>query len=332
MNKMKAIFLNNGPRVPEVYAKEQMDRLTAIADIKEEVITLEALLAANGKYADTEAIFTTWGMPVMTEDQIKEHLPNLKYLFYGAGTVQAFARPFLDCGVTVCSAWVANGVPVAEYAHAQILLANKGFFTVCRKGGGPDLRAEKKRYIGNYNVRVGLLGAGVIGRMVIEKLKANKVEVYVFDPFMSEEKAKELGVVKSDLETIFATCDTISNHLANKKEIEKILSRELFALMKPTACFINTGRGAQVDEEGLIDALKAEPLRSAVLDVTWPEPPAEDSPFFSLPNVYWTPHIAGSSGREVERLAQYMIDEYERVLNGEELLYSVSYQMLATMA
>ena len=64
----------------------------------------------------------------MTEDQIAEYFPNLKAVFYGAGSVQGFARPFLKSGVKVFSAWAANAVPVAEYTLSQILLANKGFF------------------------------------------------------------------------------------------------------------------------------------------------------------------------------------------------------------
>ena len=172
----------------------------------------------------------------------------------------------------------------------------------------------------------------MIGKMVIQKLHENEVDILVFDPFLPEEKAAELGVKKTSLEEIFATCQTVSNHLANKEEIRGILTAELFASMPDNACFINTGRGAQVDEAGLIAALIDKPTRSAVLDVTWPEPPAADSPLYTLPNVYLTPHIAGSLGNEVWRMAMYAYEEYLRFCKGEPLQYAVSEQMLATMA
>lgn len=77
-------------------------------------------------------------MPAFTEDEIRENLPSLEGIFYALGSVQRFARPFLKCGVKVFSAWTANAVPVAEYTTAQILLANKGFFTAARRMSAGD--------------------------------------------------------------------------------------------------------------------------------------------------------------------------------------------------
>lgn len=283
---------------------------------------------------EAEFAFSTWGMPVFSEAEIRESMPMLKAVLYGAGTVQGFARSFLACGVQVASAWVANGVPVAQYALAQILLANKGFYQSMSLAKTDRMRAGQfsGTFPGNYRVRVGLLGIGAIGTMVAELLMPFGFEVLAFDPFLSEEKAERLQVRKTSLEEIFGTCQTISNHLANLPATVGILNRTHFERMLPYATFINTGRGAQVVEPELAAALTDVPTRTAVLDVTWPEPMMPDNPLFGLPNVFLTPHIAGSSGLEVVRMGEWMVQELNRLVGGESLRWGVTAKMLETMA
>lgn len=99
------------------------------------------------------------------------------------------------------------------------------------------------------------------------------------------------------------------------------------------AVFINTGRGAQVDMQALIDEMRAHPGRTALLDVTDPEePPREDSELYRLDNVFLTPHIAGSIGYETHRLADFMVEEYEQIAAGKPARHAVTLAMLETMA
>ncbi|MBQ6550618.1 MAG: hydroxyacid dehydrogenase [Lachnospiraceae bacterium] len=284
----------------------------------------------------TEAVFSSWGMPALTEEQIAEKLPNLRYVFYAAGTVQAFARPFLAKGVRVFSAWAANAVPVAEFTLAEILLANKGFFQLDRRyrtEGFRNAAAYADHFEGNYHNKVGLLGAGMVGKKVIENLKPYDIAIDVFDPFLPDETAEALGVRKTSLEDIFENCPIISNHLANNKETVGMLDYRLFSLMSPYAVFINTGRNAQVVVPDLIRAMKEEPGRTALLDVTDPEEPLPAGhPLWSVPNVVITPHRAGSQRKEILRMGAYMMDEYRRVTEGRAPLYEVSMDMLRTMA
>ena len=102
--------------------------------------------------------------------------------------------------------------------------------------------------------------------------------------------------------------------------------------MQQNATFINTGRGAQVVEDDLVRALTERPDLTAVLDVTYPEPAPLDHEFYSLPNCFLTPHIAGSLGNEVHRMAEYMYEEFVRYLGGEQTRYEVTAKMLETMA
>jgi len=321
---MKTIYLCENKRIiKSVYCTE------------EPVYCKADVLQDPHRFAETEYVFSTWGMPKFTEEEIKKLLPRLKAVFYGGGSVQAFARPFLKNGIKVFSAWTANAIPVAEYTVAQIILANKGFYQssrIAKTGNRDAARAFHCKTSGNYDAKIGIIGAGMIGKLVINMLKAYHLEVLVFDPFLPDEKAEELGVLKCSLSTLFKECQVISNHLANNNETQGMLKGVHFTSMPPYSTFINTGRGAQVVEADLINVLKERSDITAVLDVTMPEPPVAGSEFYTLDNCILTPHIAGSAGNEVRRMGAYMKEEYRRFINNEPCKYEVTLQMLKTMA
>lgn len=330
---MKAAFVcEDTPTFERVYAPATVDRLCALAGAEKTVYNREKILAEPEKFADTRYLFSTWGMPRLTEEEIARCLPRLEAVFYGAGSVQDFARPFLNRGIKVFSAWGANGVPVAECTVAEIVLANKGFFYRARAAKKGDRVSGRSGYPGNFDTKVGIIGAGMIGKMVIRMLKSYRLQVLVFDPFLPEETAKELGVEKTGLERLFRECSVVSNHLANNEQTKGMLTGAHFASMRPYATFLNTGRGAQVVEPELIAVLESRPDLTAVLDVTFPEPPVEGSPFYTLENVILTPHIAGSDGNEVHRMSEYMLEEFERFTGGLPTRYEVTVPMLETMA
>ena len=328
---MKSIFLcNKKSSVEKVYA-DSFDKL----NIDRKVYTRADVVADPDAFSEVEYIFSTWGMPEMSEEEIKKCFPNLKCVFYAAGSVQAFARPFLHCGVKVFSAWAANAVPVVEYTLAQIILANKGFFAHSRemkKGNREAGKVMKASYPGNYGEYVGIIGVGMIGSQVAERLKDYKLGVLAFDPFLSDERAAALGIEECSLHELFERCRVVTNHMANNAQTKGMLDYSCFSRMLPYSTFINTGRGAQVVEPDLVRVLEERPDITAILDVTYPEPPAEGHAFYSLPNCFLTPHIAGSLESETHRMAEYIIEEYERFISGEPCLYEVSEKMLETMA
>ena len=141
-----------------------------------------------------------------------------------------------------------------------------------------------------------------------------------------------MGVKKCSLEEIFSTCHIVSNHLANVPATVGILKKEHFESMMQYATFINTGRGAQVCEDDMADVLEAREDLCALLDVTIQEPPVEESKLYTLPNVFLSPHIAGSQGWEVRRMAELVIDEFEHYLNGEPTPYEITPAKLEKMA
>lgn len=333
---MKAVFLCNNKSNPlRIYDENTRKKLNLLTGITDTVYSREEVLENKERFSDTCFIFSTWGMPVFSEEEIRDIFPALQCVFYGAGTVQFFARPFLNSGVKVFSSWAANAVPVAEYTVAQIILANKGFFAASRYQSTGSLKkaAELKEcYPGTFGEAVGIIGAGMIGSLVAEMLKSYRISVKVFDPFLSDEKAEMLGVTKCSLEEIFSTCFVISNHLADNEKTKGMLKKEHFSSMRKYSTFINTGRGAQVIEEDLCEVLAEREDLTAILDVTHPEPPDEGHPFYSLPNCILTPHIAGSYGDEVKRMGEYQLIQLEKCLKGEPAEYEVTLRMLETMA
>jgi phosphoglycerate dehydrogenase-like enzyme len=160
--------------------------------------------------------------------------------------------------------------------------------------------------------------------MVAERLRAFDVRVIAYDPFATPEAAADLSVELCTLEALFERSDVVSCHTPWLPETVGLLNGALFRRMKPGASFINTARGAVVNEAELIEVLGARDDLFAVLDVTYPEPPAVDSPLYTLPNVLLTPHIAGSMDDECRRMGRMMVDELDRWLRGEPLRHRVT--------
>ena len=333
---MKSIFMCEKEYLDSVYPEYIKEQLRQEAGLDETYIISDTSEYEKFKdyLRDVDYVFATWTFPGITEEQMK-YFPSLKCVFYAAGSVKGCAGSIINCGRKIFSAWGANAVPVAEFTVSQIILANKGCFISARAMRKGDYEAAKQisdNYLGNYKSSVGIIGAGMIGTMVIEELVKKNFRVLVYDIFLSDEKIKAMGAEKAELSEIFSECDIVSNHIADNKDTRGMLDYGLFSKMKPNSNFINTGRGAQVVEEDLIRALKEKPFMTALLDVTWPEPPENGSELYGMENVFLTPHIAGSKAREHWRLSQYMLDEFRKYIKGEPCKYEVTQEVLSRMA
>lgn len=323
---MKAAFLAaNENTLRRVFTDRQISQVEEILASRADVI--ECNEAPGG---DEDFLFSTWGFPAI---DVKKY-PNLKCVFYGAGSVQLFARNLLENNIRLFSAWKANAVPVAEFTFAEILLAVKGMFPSLKiaKTDRPEANRLINAHPGAYGTRVGLLGLGAIGSLVAEKLKSTDLEVWAYDPFIEKARADELEAEMHSLEEIFSKCQVISNHIANLPATVGIIRREHFFSMQDYACFINTGRGAQLNEKDLYDALKENPTRFALLDVITDEANFDKCILNELDNCFITPHMAGTSGLETERMGQRMVDNLKLVLKGLGSEDEVTLAMLETMA
>ncbi len=185
--------------------------------------------------------------------------------------------------------------------------------------------------IGNYRRTVGIIGASRIGRRVIELLKPFDYKLVLFDPTVSAAEAMELGTEKVDLDTLMKVSDIVSLHAPSLPSTRHMIDANKLALMKDGATLINTARGAIIDEAALLATLSTGRI-DAIIDVTDPEIPESSSAFYDLPNVFLTPHIAGAVGLERARLGEMAVDEIERFLKGEPLLYGVTLTDLEKIA
>lgn len=174
---------------------------------------------------------------------------------------------------------------------------------------------------------LGILGYGSIGRRVGRIARAFGMELLIFDPFIGEVEVEEIGVRKSpSVENLMKESDFITCHMKVTPETTGIISRERIALMKPTAYFINASRGAILDEEALIDALKEKRIAGAAFDVYESEPISENHPYITeLDNVVVTPHIAGATEDVLMNHTKQVVSDIIRLLRGEHLLYQYRY-------
>lgn len=331
--KKTAFFSNDPAQLDYVYGQGRRARLAGLVEMYPAVIGMDNWHVHADRLDDIEAVFSTWGMPKLGPEALAQ-MPKLSAVFYAAGSVKSFAGPLLEQGITVVSGWGANAVPVAEFTVAQAVLACKGYFRNSADCRDPVVRREGAPFRGRgvFGTTVGLIGLGMVGRATAERLQPYNLEVIAYDPYVNPEKAEELGVEITELEALFDRSYVVSNHLPNLPTTRGLLNRSLFERLQQDATFINTGRGAQVVEADLIEILRSRPDLTALLDVTDPEPPAADSPLYTLPNAHLTSHIAGSLNDEVVRMADYVIEEFLAWERGEPLKYAVTLDMLDHMA
>ncbi|MCF0104987.1 MAG: 2-hydroxyacid dehydrogenase [Eggerthellaceae bacterium] len=174
---------------------------------------------------------------------------------------------------------------------------------------------------------LGIIGYGSIGRRVGKIARAIGMELLIYDPYVGEIDIEEFGVRKAQtLEDLMSESDFITCHMKVVPETTGIITKERIALMKPTAYFINAGRGAVLDETALIEALREKRIAGAAFDVYASEPLASNHPYITeLDNVVITPHIAGATEKVLENHTKQIVNDVRRFLNNEPMLYQYSY-------
>jgi phosphoglycerate dehydrogenase-like enzyme len=322
--RRRAVLAMRPAVAASIFDAESRRRLADLVDIDPDLVLDDLTTpAARTALAEAEVLVTGWGCPPLDEEALRA-APRLRAVVHTAGSVKGHVTEACwQRGIEVTSAAAANAVPVAEFTLAAILFANKRVLPArdayrrVRDGGG-DWHARLSD-AGNYRRRTGIIGASRIGRRVIELLRPFDLEVLVSDPFLDQDEAASLGARLVTLPELCAGSDVVSVHAPRLASTEGLVSRTLLAAMPDGATLINTARGALVDQPALEEELVAGRL-NAVLDVTSPEVLAAASPLYHLPNVLLTPHIAGSMGNELRRMADFALDELERWTEGVPFL------------
>jgi len=275
-----------------------------------------------------------WGCPPIDDTTLRA-APELGLIAYAGGTVKGIVGGGVwRRGIRVTSCAPANAEPVAQFTLASIVFAGK---QIPWRINAPDPFAFAAARtidsnVGNYGSTVGIVGASLIGRRVIQLLALfDEMSVVVYDPFLSDAEAAALGVRKVGLTELCAVSDIVSLHAPSVPETRHMIGGAEIAAMRDGCTLINTARGALVDHDALLSHLRSGRL-FAMLDVTDPEPLPVHHELRTLPNVMLTPHAAGSEGRELARLADRAIDEIERWVAGQPALYEVTQEQLTRMA
>jgi len=258
----------------------------------------EALAAVIGRYD---------GLAIRSATKVTEKLltlaTSLKVIGRaGIGVDNVDIPAASSRGVIVMNTPFGNSITTAEHAIAMMFACARQI---------PEANAstqagkwEKSRFMGVelYSKTLGVIGAGNIGSIVCDRALGLHMKVIAYDPFLSDERAKTLGVTKVELDDLLARADFITLHVPLTDKTRNILSAEAIARCKPGVRIINCARGGLVDEAALAAALQSGHVAGAALDVFTIEP-ATVSPVFGLPNVVCTPHLGASTTEAQENVA-----------------------------
>lgn len=306
------------------YGEPVLGRLRSAAAPLAIITPGEAWRSHRDVLRETEVIFSGWGAPRM-DAEFLDQAPNLRAIFYAGGSVRYFITDAVWArGIRVSTAQAINAIPVAEYTVSALLLGLKRFWHYAQVTRQTRDFPTARPMPGAYGSVVGLVSYGTIARLVRERLRSLELEVVVYDPFLTADEARREGVRKVELDELFSTADAVSIHAPHLPGTVGLVQGRHLAAMRPGSFLLNTARGEVVDEPAMVAVLRRRPDLTAVLDVTAPEPPAPDSPLYTLPNVVLTPHIAGSVGRECLRMGEAMLEEYERYRAGRPLRWEIT--------
>jgi D-3-phosphoglycerate dehydrogenase len=205
-------------------------------------------------------------------------------------------------GVIVMNTPFGNSITTAEHAISLMLACARQIPEA--NSSTHSGKWEKSRFMGVEitNKVLGLIGCGNIGSIVADRAIGLKMKVIAYDPFLSEERAEQLGVEKVELDEVFARADFITLHVPLTDKTRHVVDADAISKMKDGVRIINCARGGLVVEEALAEALKSGKVAGAAFDVFEVEP-AESSPLFNLPNVVVTPHLGAATSEAQENVA-----------------------------
>ncbi len=332
MPRLRGLFALQPGAYDDIYGLAERARIAELVDIIAEPQTAEDISRHPDILRDVDVLLSGWGAPRL-DAGLLAHAPNLRAVFYGGGSIKGFVTNAVwERGILITSGQAINAIPVAEYTLAAVLFSLKHGWQLAAQ-----IRREQRFPLhpevpGAYNTTVGIIGLGLIGRLVRERISPFSIQVIAYDPHISAAQASALNVSMRPLEELFAEAQVVTLHAPLLPETIGMVHGAHLAAMPPGGTFINTARGGLVRQEELIATLTQRTDLYAVLDVTEPEPPPPGSPLYSLPNVTLTPHIAGSLGLERRRLGQTMVAELQRFVAGEPLHYSITEEQLQYMA
>ncbi|MGA3076180.1 MAG: phosphoglycerate dehydrogenase [Bryobacteraceae bacterium] len=250
---------------------------------------------------------------VQVNQSVLDQAPKLRVIGRaGVGVDNVDLEAATAAGVLVMNTPGGNAISVAEHTLALMLAMARRIPEATQSTTGG--KWEKKKFMGSElrGKSLGIIGLGSIGREVVKRARAFEMRVEAYDPYVTAQIAKDLGVALVDLATLYAHSDYITLHVAITPETEGMLSHEAFAQMKTGVRIVNCARGELIDDEALRQAIDAGKVASAALDVFRVEPPPPGYALFAESKVLATPHIGGSTEEAQEivgvRIAEQVVE------------------------
>jgi D-3-phosphoglycerate dehydrogenase len=228
-------------------------------------------------------------------------------------------------GIIVMNTPGANTIAAAEHTMALLLAlcrhVPEAHYTLQKTG-----QWDRKRFIGRqlHRKTIGIIGMGRIGAQVTGRCQAFGMKVLAYDPYLSDDLARELKVNRVDLDELLARSDFISLHTALTPQTRRIINAKTIAKMKDGVRIINAARGALIDESDLVEALQSGKIAGAALDVYSQEPLPADSPLHKLDNVIITPHLAASTVESQRDVSVQIIDQMLNALREQDFCNTIN--------
>ncbi len=219
-------------------------------------------------------------------------------------------------GIVVANAPESNVVTAAEHTMALLLALARNVPQANRSLS--EGRWDRSKYSGVelYEKTLGILGFGRIGQLVAQRARSFQMRVLAFDPFVSAERYRDLGIEKADSpDDVYAQADFITIHLPKTPETEGFIDATALAKMRDGVRILNVARGGLIDEAALKDALDSGKVGGAALDV-FPSEPMTDNPLFGYPSVVATPHLGASTAEATDRAGYQSAEQVLAALTG----------------
>lgn len=336
LSKPNVLLSVPSPLFEDLFSTQTIDRLNSLAEVtfNDDGRNWDSAEFAK-KLIGMDAVITSWGRAPITVDML-DTAPSLKMIAHAAGSVKRLLpHEVYERKIAVTHGAGAIAPAVAELTLMLIMMCLRPLHESdqAMKEGQQSWREVKAAAMGQEIAyqRIGVVGAGYTGRSVIALLQALRAEVWVYDPYLSEAAAVDLGVKKVALEDLLSQCPIVTLQAPPTPETYHMIGAKELRLLADGAVFINTARGHLVDQDALLAELQTGRFRAG-LDVFDPEPLAQDSPFRALPNAIILPHVGAATKQTRRRLGKAIVAEIERFFAGEPLLYEVTREKLAIMA
>jgi D-3-phosphoglycerate dehydrogenase len=258
--------------------------------------------------ADADVVWN-WGSYTITPEGMAR-LPQCGALIRtGSGTDNVPVEEATRRGIVVANTPEAHNDAVSDHAIGLLLAVIRGIPAHDRKVRANEWKhAHGRRHWHLRGQTLGLVGFGLIARLVAKKMGGWDMTILDYDPFVSAEVMARQGVHAASLDELLTKSDFVLLHCPLTKETYHLIGERELRLMKPSAVLINTARGPVVDEPALVRALTEGWIAAAGLDVLEDEPPAADNPLLKLENTVITPHAAGFSDEDEQLCWQLSVD------------------------